>query len=125
MMGGWRRRHHSKPGPRLSILPDLKNGEQTPKDFREGQDDLTHEKLLKLPTHIPHRPKKDPRELQIIDPACGRGHFLLYCLDVLQTIYAEAYDECPGSRPFAKEGLSKRRPSGESDARPNFEPEPA
>ncbi|HOV48775.1 MAG TPA: SAM-dependent methyltransferase [Anaerolineae bacterium] len=35
----------------------------------------------------------DPRELRILDPACGSGHFLLYCFDLLLTIYAEAYDD--------------------------------
>lgn len=69
----------------------LKNGEQPPKDAAEGKDDLSQEELLKLPVHIPHRPKKDPRELKILDPACGSGHFLLYCFDLLLTIYEEAY----------------------------------
>ena len=61
----------------------LKKGEQPPKDAAEGKDDLSQEELLKLPVHIPHRPKKDPRELKILDPACGSGHFLLYCFDLL------------------------------------------
>lgn len=69
----------------------LKDGEQPPKDAAEGKDDLSQEELLKLPIHIPHRPKKDPRELKILDPACGSGHFLLYCFDLLLTIYEEAY----------------------------------
>jgi hypothetical protein len=69
----------------------LKEGEQPPKDLAEGKDDLSQEELLKLPVHIPHRPKKDPRELKILDPACGSGHFLLYCFDLLLTIYEEAY----------------------------------
>jgi hypothetical protein len=69
----------------------LKEGQQTPKDAAEGRDDLSQEELLKLPVHIPHRPKKDPRELKILDPACGSGHFLLYCFDLLLTIYEEAY----------------------------------
>jgi len=69
----------------------LKNGEQPPKDAAEGRDDLSQEELLKLPVHILHRPKKDPRELKILDPACGSGHFLLYCFDLLFTIYEEAY----------------------------------
>lgn len=69
----------------------LKDGEQPPKDTAEGKDDLSQEELLKLPVHIPHRPKKDPRELKILDPACGSGHFLLYCFDLLLTIYEEAY----------------------------------
>ena len=63
----------------------------TPKDAADGRDDLSQEELLKLPVHIPHRPKKDPRELKILDPACGSGHFLLYCFDLLLTIYEEAY----------------------------------
>ena len=69
----------------------LTEGEQPPKDAAEVRDDLSQEELLKLPVHIPHRPKKDPRELKILDPACGSGHFLLYCFDLLLTIYEEAY----------------------------------
>ena len=49
------------------------------------------EALLKLPVHILHRTKKGPRELKILDPACGSGHFLLYCFDLLLAIYEEAY----------------------------------
>jgi hypothetical protein len=69
----------------------LKEGEQQPEEAAEGRDDLSQEELLKLPVHIPHRPKKDPRELKILDPACGSAHFLLYCFDLLLTIYKEAY----------------------------------
>lgn len=71
----------------------LKEGEQPPDDASKGRDDLSQEELLKLPVHIPHRPKKDPRELKILDPACGSGHFLLYCFDLLLTIYEEAYTD--------------------------------
>ena len=42
---------------------------------------------------IPEREKRDPRQLRILDPACGSGHFLLYCFDLLETIYEEAYEE--------------------------------
>ncbi len=76
----------------------LKDGEQPAKGAAETQDDLSQEELLKLPVHIPHRPKKDPRELKILDPACGSGHFLLYCFDLLLTIYKEAHADpelCP------------------------------
>ena len=55
--------------------------------------DLSQAELLKQPVFIPFRPKRDPRELKILDPACGSGHFLLYCFDLLQTIYEEAYDD--------------------------------
>lgn len=43
--------------------------------------------------YIPHRPKKDPRDLKILDPACGSGHFLLYAFDLLETIYLEAWED--------------------------------
>jgi hypothetical protein len=69
----------------------LKDGEQPPTIAAEGRDDLSQEELLKLPVYNPHRPKKDPRELRILDPASGSGHFLLYCFDLLLTIYEEAY----------------------------------
>ena len=37
------------------------------------------------------RPLKDPRDLRILDPACGSGHFLLYSFDLLLEIYEEAW----------------------------------
>lgn len=37
------------------------------------------------------RSRKDPRDLRVLDPACGSGHFLLYAFDLLVTIYAEAH----------------------------------
>lgn len=69
----------------------LNEGEQPTKDAAENRDALSQGELLKLPARIPHRPKKDPRELKILDPACGSGHFLLYCFDLMLTIYEEAY----------------------------------
>jgi len=71
----------------------LKDGEQPPAESKEAREDLSQEELLKQPVYIPHRPKKDPRELKVLDPACGSGHFLLYCFDLLQVIYEEAYDD--------------------------------
>jgi hypothetical protein len=35
--------------------------------------------------------KKDPRDIRVIDPACGSGHFLLYCFLLLLIIYEEAW----------------------------------
>jgi len=46
------------------------------------------------------RPRKDPRDLKILDPACGSGHFLLYAFDLLLPIYEEAWqlgDRMPAS----------------------------
>lgn len=37
------------------------------------------------------RAKKDPRDLRVLDPACGSGHFLLYAFDLLVTIYEEGW----------------------------------
>ena len=37
------------------------------------------------------RPKKDPRDLRVLDPACGSGHFLLYAFDLLLPIYEEGF----------------------------------
>jgi hypothetical protein len=42
------------------------------------------------------RAKKDPRDLRVLDPACGSGHFLLYAFDLLLAIYEEAHAD-PGS----------------------------
>ena len=48
------------------------------------------------------RPLKDPRDLRILDPACGSGHFLLYCFDLLLMIYEEAWaDEARAVRSSA------------------------
>ncbi|RME21858.1 MAG: SAM-dependent methyltransferase [Deltaproteobacteria bacterium] len=37
------------------------------------------------------RVRKDPRDLRVLDPACGSGHFLLYAFDLLVTIYREGW----------------------------------
>lgn len=44
------------------------------------------------------RPKKDPRDLHILDPACGSGHFLLYAFDLLLVIYEESWDDAEAPR---------------------------
>ena len=75
---------------------------QTPPEPTPNQEELSQEELLKQPVHVPHRPKKDPRELRILDPACGSGHFLLYCFALLLTIYEEAYAD-PDLGPKLKE----------------------
>jgi hypothetical protein len=57
------------------------------------KEDGSSEELLNAPYLVPFREKKDPREIKILDPACGSGHFLLYCFDLLLTIYEEAWDD--------------------------------
>ncbi len=56
------------------------------------REDLSQEELLKQPVFIPYRPMKDPREIRMLDPACGSMHFGLYAFDLFETIYAEFYD---------------------------------
>ncbi len=57
----------------------------------ETETELSREEMLRKPVHIEHRPKKDPRDLRVLDPACGSGHFLLYAFDLLERIYEEAW----------------------------------
>src|SRR6266545_604051 len=46
--------------------------------------------LVPLPSRPLPRAKKSPREMKVLDPACGSGHFLLYAFDVLFAMYREA-----------------------------------
>lgn len=68
---------------------------------------MTKEQVLKQPSYIPHRAKKDPRDVRILDPACGSGHFLLYAFDLLLVIYDEAWSD-PDSPAFSKTGSTLR-----------------
>lgn len=70
----------------------LAPGETGPADQEDGPD-LSQEELLKRPVYIADRPKKDPRDLRVLDPACGSGHFLLYAFDLLERIYEEAWQD--------------------------------
>lgn len=70
----------------------LADGEAAPE--APDQEGLCQEELLKQPVYIPYRPLKDPREIRLLDPACGSMHFGLYAFDLFQTIYEEAWDMC-------------------------------
>lgn len=85
---------------------------------RTRNKELPQEELLNTPVIIPFRAKKDPRDLKILDPACGSGHFLLYAFDLLETIYQEAWEEqyAVGSRQYA-EKEEKQRGRGEPSGR--------
>jgi len=62
-------------------------------EMRQGQTRLVEQCRYLIRRDGQGREKCDPRALRILDPACGSGHFLLYCFDLLQTIYAEAYED--------------------------------
>ncbi|MBP1468997.1 hypothetical protein EYB53_025030 [Candidatus Chloroploca sp. M-50] len=48
--------------------------------------------------------RKDPRDLRILDPAAGSGHFLLYCFDLLLAIYEEAWARQDGAPSYGPTG---------------------
>jgi len=85
----------------------LAEGEEAPEQ-EEPAEDLSQEELLKQPVHIPHRPLKDPRDIKMLDPACGSMHFGLYAFDLFERIYDEAWDleaERGADTIFRPEGL--------------------
>lgn len=55
----------------------------------------------------PPRPKKDPRDILVLDPACGSGHFLLYAFDLLLEMYLEAWSD--PTEPRSKSGRTLRQ----------------
>ena len=65
---------------------------------KETNSDLSQEELLNRPVHIEYRPTKDPRDLRVLDPACGSAHFLLYAFDLLERIYQEAWKDPEGRK---------------------------
>lgn len=76
------------------------------------------------------RPKKDPRDLRVLDPACGSGHFLLYAFDLLLAIYEEAHADAaePEERSngiYASLGLSKPRGLTEGCSPAGLGPQPS
>jgi hypothetical protein len=44
------------------------------------------------PDAIPFRALKDPRDITMLDPACGSMHFGLYAFDLYEQIYDEAWE---------------------------------
>lgn len=86
----------------------LKPGQESPKEDDTSDENLSQEELLNKTTYIPFRAPKDPRDLKILDPACGSGHFLLYAFDLLQTIYEEAWQN-DDSPPLAATGRNLRQ----------------
>ena len=69
----------------------LAKGESAPENEAEGHANLSQEELLRQPVYIPFRELKDPRELRMLDPACGSMHFGLYAFDLFEEIYKEAW----------------------------------
>ncbi|WP_055669756.1 BREX-1 system adenine-specific DNA-methyltransferase PglX [Desnuesiella massiliensis] len=66
---------------------------------------LSQESLSKhsIGTSVTIINRKDPRDIKILDPASGSGHFLLYCFDLLEKIYIEAWQDNT-LNPFSETG---------------------
>ena len=76
----------------------LAEGEDLPPDTEGGHHDSLREVQRQRPIHVPFRTKRDPRDIRVLDPACGSGHFLLYAFDLLVAIYEEAWaDDAPAA----------------------------
>ena len=93
----------------------LQEGTAAP-ESSEAEENLSQEELLKQPVYIPYRQIKDPREIRMLDPACGSMHFGLYAFDLYECIYEEAWDleeggvqlqRCAGTEPPTKTYASK------------------
>jgi hypothetical protein len=84
----------------------LKPGESGPVSVTarevEAGANLSQEELLRQPVHIAHRPLKDPRDIRLLDPACGSMHFGLYAFDLFTVIYGEAWDIAHGQNDAAR-----------------------
>ncbi len=61
------------------------------------------------------RTKKDPRDIRVLDPACGSGHFLLYAFELLLCIYEEAWAD-PSAPTSAITGRALRDDYPSTDA---------
>jgi hypothetical protein len=66
---------------------------QPPPPTESDDKNLSQEELIKQPFYILHRQKKDPRDIKVLDPACGSGHFLLCAYDLFEAIYQEAWED--------------------------------
>ena len=88
----------------------LAEGESAPESDTDDSE-LSQEELLQQTVHVPFRAKKDPRDLRILDPACGSGHFLLYTFDLLITIYEEAWTDAEAAA-FTQTGAQLRTDYG-------------
>ena len=68
------------------------SGQWTVGSGQQGEDELSQEDLIRQPVYVPYRALKDPRDIRMLDPACGSMHFGLYAFDLYERIYEEAWD---------------------------------
>lgn len=70
----------------------LASGIALPLTETEHEKSLSQRELLQQNVFIKHRPLKDPRDIKMLDPACGSMHFGLYAFDLFEKIYQEAWE---------------------------------
>ena len=66
-----------------------------PKELFIDKGNLRPENADEETDYLEHRQIKDPREILMLDPACGSMHFGLYSFDLFEKIYVEAWDNHP------------------------------
>jgi hypothetical protein len=89
----------------------LKAGEKAREQDGRDTTELSQAELLQQTVYIQHRPIKDPRDIKMLDPACGSMHFGLYSFDLFEQIYSEAWDieaEKGSDIFFSEEGVVPR-----------------
>jgi hypothetical protein len=89
----------------------LKAGEQQPEQDGQDTTELNQAALLQQTVYIQHRTIKDPRDIKMLDPACGSMHFGLYAFDLFEQIYTEAWnieEEKSCEVVFGEEGVAQR-----------------
>lgn len=59
---------------------------------------------------ISFRSVKDPREIRLLDPACGSMHFGLYAFDLFEVLYKEAWERDDLARPEGMRSLREAYP---------------
>ena len=95
----------------------LKAGEQVLEQEEQEAAELSQAELLQQIVYVQYRPIKDPRDIKMLDPACGSMHFGLYAFDLFEQIYTEAWDieADKGSEVFfSEEGVIPRTALHES-----------
>lgn len=82
-------------------------------EMTDGDTNLTErcEYFVTLEEERPPRQFKDPRDFRILDPACGSGHFLLYCFDLLDVMYHEAWERGLGREAASGQALRETYPT--------------
>lgn len=90
--GGWRLEERRQGVPSAAAEREAFKAwiGEDPTILRDGTVDRLCRFLVPLPSDVPPRAKKPPREIRVLDPACGSGHFLIYAFEILFTMYREA-----------------------------------